>query len=382
MKKSLLLRVVACVLCLCMLALPLISCAKEESETPVGMKSATCKGEYFRFYVPSSWNLNTAYGVSGAYYSATEQSHVSVVGYPITPEMETQMGESTARAEWYFENEIYPALNRMGGDTLVCQEAATEKTLGGVRARLYHHTLELLPAEPEEGESANVDSVELHYLHVVAERNGSFYVFSFTATNEMYQNLYYANESAVKQMLTEFRFADKPYTPEEPVKELDADAEAPKGMKLASTDDVAYLFYVPAAWEPNLNGTVYAANLRDESGRVVAVASVNPYMPTVEISVEIYAEVCEKQLQQSCESYRRLSGDEENIGVGGSLAGGKSLTYECEYTLNGVTYRSRQEMVGYGGMIYSVTYTTRSEDYDTHWDDAARIFEEFAFRRG
>ena len=66
------------VLCLTML-LCAVSCAMTEEEAPQGMKIATAAGADYRFYGPALWNVNTAYGVSGAYYNYAKQSTVSMV---------------------------------------------------------------------------------------------------------------------------------------------------------------------------------------------------------------------------------------------------------------------------------------------------------------
>ncbi|MBQ9785335.1 MAG: hypothetical protein IJW29_07525 [Clostridia bacterium] len=367
MKHTYLTRVAACLLCLCALfALP--SCSGEGSEVPEGMKYATAEGADFRLYVPSSWNVNTAYGVSGAYYNALEQSTVSVVKYPITADMELAMAASdkvdeerpSTRMQWYFEEEVYTALSSVADEgTLTAHtDDFADTTLDGVNAKRYHHSLE-------------VKEIELHFLHVVAERNDAFYVFSFTATEKYYTDLYTANGSDVKKILKEFKFADTGYKPEDPAKELEDEGGAPDGMKLASTKEVAYLFYVPTAWKINVTNEIYSASVDG------AVVSVTPYQPsTTNISVKTYAEDCEKLLKDASENYEALVRFEE-----GKLGGGNALIWEYRYTLGGTTYRGRQVMVGYGGMIYSVTYTAQDSAYDANLQDAMRIFEEFTFRR-
>lgn len=366
MKHKYFLRVGAILLCLCaLMALP--SCGEKEGDIPEGMKSATCAGEDFRLYVPSGWNVNTAYGISGAYFSALEQSSVSVVGYEITASMDFDMKLSekvdpelpSTRLQWYFEEQIYTALESVAdeGTLSAHTDDFADTTLDGVNAKRYHHTLE-------------VDGVELHFLHVVAERAGHFYVFSFTATERYYGELYTASDSDVKKILKEFKFAGSGYKPEEPAKDLEK-GDAPDGMKLASTEEVAYLFYVPSAWKVNVTDEVYFAS---NDG---AMVSVTPFQPnTTKVSVKTYAEDCEKKLKAASEDYEALVRFEN-----GKLGGGNALIWEYRYTLGGTRYHGRQIMVGYGGMIYSVTYTALESDYDTYLQDAMRIFEEFAFRR-
>ena len=359
MKSKRFVRAAAIFLCVCALfALP--SCSQKEGEIPSGMKSATCKGEHFRLYVPSTWNVNTSYGVSGAYYVANEQSTVSVVGYDVdAAELETLTGG--ARIQWYFENYVYVAMTEVADEgTLVAHtDDFADTTLDGVNAKRYHHTLE---------HKGN----ELHFLHVVAEKGGRFYVFSFTATEKYYNDLYDSEDSDVKWILKEFKFASKGYKPEEaPKEEMNGDVTPPDGMKIASTKEVAYLFFVPKAWDVNVQNDVYSASVDG------AVVSVVPYQPnTPGVSVKSYAESCEKLLKDAVASYEALVRFEKT-----KLGGGQALLWEYRYTMGGTTYRGRQIMVGYGGMIYSVTYTAFDDTYDLYLQDAMRIFDEFAFRR-
>lgn len=374
MKYKIMKRIASCLLVLCVLTV-LSSCSDTESDIPEGMKSATADGADFRLYVPSGWNVNTAYGVSGAFFTATEQSSVSMVKYTITEAMETKMASSatvdperpTTRLAWYFETEIYPTLAQLAdSDTLTAYtEDFSVTSLDGVNARRYHHSLSL-------------DGTELHFLHVVAERANGFYVFSFTATEKQYDSLYRASDSDVKKILKEFKFADTEYRAEEPTKELDDDTVAPDGMKLASGKEVAYLFFVPSDWKINVSNEIFSATSADGA----AMVSVTPFSPTTaDISVQSYAEDCEVQLKTYSESYASLHADGEKHFEKGTLGGGDALIWEYLYTLNGQSYRGRQAMVGYGGMIYSVTYTARADRYDANLQDAMRIFDEFIFRR-
>ena len=52
MKKSTVVRFLCALLALCMLAGSLVACS-QSGEVPDGYQYATCKGEYFRLFVPS-----------------------------------------------------------------------------------------------------------------------------------------------------------------------------------------------------------------------------------------------------------------------------------------------------------------------------------------
>ena len=66
MKTTTIARLLCTLLALCLLLGTLVACSGD-SEIPDGYQYATCKGEYFRLFVPTQWTVNTESGVSGAY---------------------------------------------------------------------------------------------------------------------------------------------------------------------------------------------------------------------------------------------------------------------------------------------------------------------------
>ena len=87
----------ACVLlAVCLLLSAMASCSKKDA-VPDGYQYATCRGEYFRLYVPTQWTVNTESGVSGAYISMGEETAVSMVEVPFEKALETTAeGETVA----------------------------------------------------------------------------------------------------------------------------------------------------------------------------------------------------------------------------------------------------------------------------------------------
>ena len=83
-KRSLAL-LLSVLLLFCMLA----SCGNSNKDNaPEGMKSATLEGEPFMLYVPEAWSVNTASGISGAYYNSPQTILVSARYYtPADPSM-------------------------------------------------------------------------------------------------------------------------------------------------------------------------------------------------------------------------------------------------------------------------------------------------------
>ena len=346
------------------LTLSFAACSKEnESDIPEGMQIASAPGADFRLYVPTVWNLNTDYGVSGAYYNLSTQSTVSMVKYPVTDALRAAMAadavenSTTARLDWYRATQCLPVVEEtaLGGSLILLDEETESVLLDTLNARRYHC-------------KANVKGVTMHFVHVVAEKGDAFYVFTFAVADELYAGLL----PDVTSMLEHFRFAD-PYTLDEYVKEDAKDLSAPSGMKLASNDDVAYRFYVPKAWQINRDETVFSAYLESDRSNVTVV----PYMPNQDsMSVAEFFAMCQELMQNTADEggYELLS--QETVDLGGRQA----TAYVYRYTVGGTEYRYMQVIAAYKSMLYSLTYTALPEHFDAHLADVNAMVEAFEFR--
>lgn len=367
------------ILTLAALLLASVSCsAIPEEGTPEGMKSATAAGDEFRLYVPSVWTVNTAYGVSGAYFTMSEPSNVSAVKYEITQDMSAAMEAAGvadgARLDWFWENNCLPAVEQvsLGGSLQKVEQEEKEEDgtegdeteggeknesllLGECNARRYHVT-------------ATVRGETLHFTHVIAERGGAFFVLTFTVTDDLHEALL----DNVEAIIAAFVFAE-PYDPDEFVKLPAEGVDAPEGMKLASNDQVPYRFFVPADWTLNNLEQVYAAYVESDRSSVC----VTPYMPETEMRVGEFFELCAEMLENSADKdgYELLE-TKTDVDMGGEVA----TAYTYRYTVGGREVRCMQVIAAHGSMIYSVTYTATPACFDAHLDEVERIIDAFAFR--
>lgn len=362
-------RLFACLLCLAAL-FSLASCGSTEGETaPQGMMIASCAGADYRLYVPTTWVSNTSYGVSGAYRNLSTQSTVSVNRYPITEELRTEMNGAAADAGWdagslsdriqwfaaaYCEAPIRERALDRKLETVPDDCFAT--TLGGANARQYHYT-------------ALISGTTLHIRQVIAELEDVFYVFTFTATADMYEML----NTDVDSMLEYFVFAD-PYIPPDYAKRLDDGRDAPEGMKPAFGEDVAYCLYVPQDWEIDMDQSIYSAAVPADRTSV----SVVPYMPSSDqMSVQEYFDMSRSlMVEMAGEDGFELISDAEKADLGGRQA----TVYEYRLRIGGVFYRYRQYIVAYKSMIYCLTYTAQEQAFDGHLGELDAIVSAFRFR--
>ncbi len=361
MKNNRIFKALTAMLCLCAVLL-CTSCSLAKTDSaPDGMQTATAAGDDFRLYVPTSWNLNTAYGISGAYYSLNNQSSVSVVKYPVTDTMKTAMEGETNPTDWFYQTELYTQLeSSASGPIIKHEEDCISTVLGGANARQYHY-------------SAPINAEKLHFLHIIAEKSNAFYVFSFVANEELYAMLYSDNkaQSDVTKILQAFVFAE-PYAPVDPARETIENEKTPDGMKLASNNDVAYCFYIPNEWKTDTNQTVVSALSADG----LASVSVVPYLPNGEINTVVgYFEESEKMLNHASGGAYELIDSKQM-----TLGGGNAMCYEYTLTLGGTIYRYRQIVGNYKGMIYNLTYTAKNSDFDQHINEFDAIVNAFTYQ--
>lgn len=359
-------KTAAILLCLCML-LGMVSCASGSNNgMPEGMQLASCAGADYYLYVPTTWNLNTHYGVSGAYFHLNKLSNVSVAKYEQTEALLAEMqaagveNSASARIDWYYRN--------------YCRPIVEQTALGGSfeEVPLENATIVLHDANAKQYRcKMTLNGVASGQYQVIAERKGAFYVLTFAAAEELYDALYQHVESMVK----EFKFTDTPYMPEL-VKELEQDPNAPAGMVLASNDEVAYRFYVPAAWKINQNERIFSAYVEEDRTSV----SVVPYMPEVEsLSVGEFFVMSQEKMQEIADEggYVPVADPDTNWKLGERVA----TAYRYRLTIGGKTYEYLQVIAAYKSMIYSVTYTASSqENFDKHYAELEAIVNAFQFR--
>ena len=339
-------RLLSLILCLALLVTLLAACGSEGDEVPENMQYATVAGSDYRLFLPIDWNLLTDTGVSGGYASMQNKAVIYAKVYD-NPE-----GLSV---EEYWTGVHQPAVAATFADSTFAQEA-TASTLDKLDASLYAY-------------EGTRDLVTYAGMELLCPKDGKIYVLSFCAMKELYEGyLPVYNEARGN-----FIFSDTPYEPEQPVNTVDPNADAPEGMKLASNDDVAYRFYVPASWILDKNLPTSSAYV-SESDR--SNVNVTVYMPEVDHieSVDNYWATCLEELKKGMDIEGEITSTEV------TLDGRPGKTYEYTGVISGKTYRFAQTITSYRGMIYTVTYTATANNYDTHRAAYADILAAFDFR--
>ncbi len=355
-------RLLATLLALCLLGGGLISCA-QESEIPDGYQYATCRGEYFRLYVPTQWSVNTESGVSGAVISVLDKSAVSMAEVHFDKPVGTDEKPTTASLDDFVAGHL-AEIETLAG--YKADKDPADTTLGSYRAVELYYTV----TEARAAEDGKMDYVPYRYRQVLTRVEGRFYLFTYSSSADSFDRWL----DIVDGILENVMFYGVPFEGSEDEKELPAVDNVPDGMKLVSSNDVAYRFFAPESWQ-TVSGSAAAQVYVSDSDR--SNVSVIGYVPDTEAySVEDYWAFSEKEYRASLNDYKLLSTQKD-----AKMGGRNATVYEFEYTLGGVQYRARQAVCVYSYMVVSMTYTALPENYEAHMADVLAMQEALAFRR-
>lgn len=341
-------RVLSLVLCLLMLTTLLAACSNKDDEVPENMQYATVAGSDYRLFLPIDWNLLTDTGVSGGYASMQNKAVIYVKVYD-NPEGLT--------ADSYWSTVLMPA-----------RQASFEVMEPVTSPVPLETTLDEHPALVM-GYEGTRELVTYWGQDVICPKDDKIYVLTFCTRKDLYEGYLDTFEDVRKN----FKFSDTPFEPKESINTVDPDADAPEGMMLASSDDVAYRFYVPQSWVLDKNLPTSSAYVSETDRSNV---NVTVYMPEVDHieSVDDYWATCLEELKKGMEIVGEVRDTEVTVG---SRPG---KTYEYTAKISGKTYRFAQTITSYRGMIYTITYTATEENYDTHRDTYSDILAAFEFR--
>ena len=345
------LKIIAIILLTVILVGALASCANKD-DTPEGYQLVVCEGDKFRLYVPTQWTPNTTGGVTGAYYSLDENASVHVYIADDAEDMTIDEYWTVCKA-------------KLAAEMKECSvsDVSEKLTLGGQAAKKYVYTAKI-----------NVSGQEREYkfMQVLARYDGDMYVLIYSAPTEYYDS-HVGEVDGVenKGIIPYFKFAE-PYVSEDGQKEISDKVTAPDGMKLASTEERAYRFFIPSSWIINNRAESTAAYASESDSSNV---NVQMYMTGDESqTIEQYWTACEENYKKTFASYALVSA--EDIKIDGIDA----RQYVISVTAGGREYKILQAIVKKGAMFYCITYTAITENYERHIPDVKKMIESFDIR--
>ena len=325
------------------LALSLVSCSR--SDAPEGMQSATAPGEPFILYVPKTYTVNTSSGISSAYmtFDANYTSSVIVTARYYTPDADMSVDEYVA-----FLGESYTAA---GTDIELISSSST--VLGGLDAKKLDYKL------TESGKTYSLSQY-------ITKHKGDLISLSFYVSAESPEMF----TDGIDQILTYFTLTDK----SDYVGDNKVDKHTPDGMKIASSDNLEYRFYVPSAWICESESGVSEAYYPESGKTNVTVTS---YSPTSPMTLEEYCELSQKNYADTLAGYA-LTKVTKDLKV--SDCDAAEIEFEAKY--GETEYVIRQVVVYYPqvNLFYNITYTATAENAPLHTADFEAMIAAFTFR--
>ncbi len=338
-------KILSLLLIIALVCTALVSCSDEE--VPDGMKSATVLGEPFVLYVPESFVLNTASGISSAYLSAVDSS-ITVSARYYTPSEDIELEEymNTCADSYAMRLEGFRKTSDIAGETL-----------GGEDARRLEYVF-------------TKDGKTYTAIQRTALWRGDFVSLNIYTTGESIEELY---GEYLSDILDNFKLVEKDGSDDFFL----TDDKTPEGMRIASSDIVEYRLYVPEAWTCNPNSGSSEA-YHPETRANVTVTSFSPNEEVKGKTLAEYADYCISEYEKTVNSFEvveKVSGD-----VKAADKETVFLTFTAEY--DGISYKICQVMfyAGEYDLFYTMTYTATAEDFDTHLDDFSAMISAFCFR--
>ena len=350
MKHPTLTRLICTLLALCLLCGALVACSKD-SELPDGYQYATCKGEYFRLFIPTQWTVNTESGISGGCYALLEGTAVSMTEVSFDKPAAEGESDTTATLSDFYTAHV-AEISMLKGYRA---EKEFDATLGAYKAKDITY-------------AATVGEDEYRFRQVLTKVEGRFYLFTYTSKADSFEKWL----DTVDEILENVTFSAYPFEGSEDTKKIPA-VETPAGMKLVTGNDVAYRFFAPDSWimgEAAAAALVYASEEDRSNVTVIGYAAPDGY------SVANYWEDTEKYYKTTLRDYT-LTAEPAASEMGGK----KATVYEYTYSLDGATYKCRQAICVYSYMIVIMTYTALPENYDAHMAEVEKMQGELTFRR-
>lgn len=349
----------ACVLMAACLLLGSLASCSQDSAVPDGYQYATCKGEYFRLFVPTQWTVNTESGVSGAYISVLDETAVSMTEVPFEKPAETTAEGGTTAPTTASLADFYAA-HVAEISTLKNYRVISEKdtNLGGHKAKELTYF-------------ATIGGKDYRYRQVLTRVEGRFYIFTYSSGDQSFEQWL----EIVDGILAEIQFYAVPFEGSDDERKIPDVDNVPAGMKLVSTNETAYRFFAPTDWiaDPQSAASLVYVSETDRSN-----VSVIGYVPETDgYSVADYWKATEAAYKETLDGYTLTATTSDGVKMGGKQA----TVYEYTYSVGGVQYRARQTVCVYSYMIVSMTYTALPENYETHLSDAVAMQNALTFRK-
>lgn len=361
-------KAIACFTLVLILLIPsLVACNKDGA--PDGYKLVACEGDKYRLYVPTSWIENTNSGITSAYSTVDENATVAV--YLIDGYKGVSIAEYWAECE-----ESY----KVSFTDYKLEKIDEKSSLGGQKAIMVKFSAKKIVTADDIPENVDGAKEEIFkYIQVIASFEGEIYTLIFGASEKNYDKYISTVEGSDDDgdfvgIIPYFEFSSDPYYPKDE-KKFSNKVEAPEGMKLVSTEERPYRFFVPESWQTDYRSALSAAYYSETDKSNV---SLQGHMLGIDnMALEDYWKQNEqKYINLYGDNYKLLS-TEETLKMGEE----KSVRYIYTVKSGNNEYKVMQAICIKGAMAYVFTYTSTPELFDSHIDDVNEMLDAFEIRQ-
>ena len=329
------------------------SACSDKGDAPDGFQLIACEGDKFRLYVPTQgWAANTDSGSTCALFSI--DPYIAINAF-----VADDAGEMDADAYWAYSEEI---LKKEHGEGYAFVSAG-KTTLDGQPAKKVVYTVKT----GLHGEAVT----EYKIMTVLCLYKNEMYVITYSAPADEHYDLYVSEFEGDGGVLDYFKF-DVPYSAEG--KEYPEDVTAPEGMKIISTNEHPYRFFVPTSWKINAKTDFAAAYVSNEDTSNVSLQFLMVSEQEMGKSIDEYFVECEERYGKVFSEYERL----ESADI--TMSGRAARKYTYRIVSGGVEYKQMQAIVEKGGVYYVLTYTALPNNFDAHLAEIDQMIAAFEIR--
>ncbi len=148
--------------------------------------------------------------------------------------------------------------------------------------------------------------------------------------------------------------------------------QAPDGMKLASLESNPYKLYVPESWTVDLQTAATSAHVSADDLTNISVAAWS--LKNTDSTADDWWKENLSEIEAAFTAYEFISEDEKEIG----RYTWSFKTYKG--TLGTDVYQYTQFATVKGGEVYVISYCSLPDYYDTHYEEALSIVDNFVIK--
>lgn len=347
-------KIVALLLCLITL-FSLVSCGSdlpEGAELPEGMQYAGGAPYGFYLYVPEEWTLTAMDDIVGAFVSTLDLSSISMTRVQKPIDMDIDAYFKSTMADMPFEN-------------FALVQDGVSRLLGDITAKGYEYTYSYKPYEK--------DVQTYRVMQVISEREGAFYIFTYTALDELKnaeKTYFQTHAEDVNAILDSIQFVT-PTAEENETVEYEKDED---GYLLVSKKRIAgFDFFMHPEWKCTLSSGIVEVSSPDGNAKINMTEAKD-----TGVVVSDYWEKRKSDLERYTDGAITVIKENETTAFGDA---DQALAYEYTYTYRGKTYHTYQVILVHSKIPvflqkgYVFTFTATEDAYAAHIDAVLKMIE-------